>query len=460
MTENKDDKIDLAREIEELDSFLEEQEDDFPLEVEDDEPKKPVFSQPPLEKKKQEKRKASSGKYLFYLVFVMFLIGVGYAGVTYGPQMIKGPQFEKVQTYVAGNSDEFFDNISQKVKSYIPSSSDSNTKAENNRQVESDLNTMFANDGNNLPSPSDQDLVAVDDISTLEENIPVANTIGEVLAITQNANDVENETTPEELDIQAEVESILNDLEIVDDNQVPSMPNAEDLEPLNQDVIETASEIKQIEGAELVAIIEDDASLSPEEIVSEANNFEQPVQAIETKKAVPVVEKRQSKPVDVQKSQPKPVKPADPRLELARSNYDEGNYQSALDVYEQILADDPANTGALTGLQLTKAKIRMSGNQVMQPSVATLSQQLVVNTMPSAPVASVTENNSDIVGLLQRAQNEPNNAALAVQIANIYGMQGQKDKALEWYRNALRLDVMFGSAIDRMAVYDSMADLQ
>jgi thioredoxin-like negative regulator of GroEL len=99
----------------------------------------------------------------------------------------------------------------------------------------------------------------------------------------------------------------------------------------------------------------------------------------------------------------------------------------------------------------------------MQSSaVAVVQEETVImsaDPVPSVP-ANTVSNNNDITVLLNQVRQNPRDARLALQVAEAYKASGAKEKAMEWYRKVLQLDVMQPSGIDRMAVYDAMADMQ
>jgi tetratricopeptide (TPR) repeat protein len=123
---------------------------------------------------------------------------------------------------------------------------------------------------------------------------------------------------------------------------------------------------------------------------------------------------------------------------------EQGDFQGALDLYQAVLNNNPSSTSALTGMQLAKAKLRLVGQQVVP-------QTPDVVTMP------VVDNVSSV--LAQMVAN-PRDASLAVKVADLYKAQGKTAKAVEYYRKALQLDVVYKSGLDRMAVYDALSTLQ
>jgi len=472
MTDNKND-IDLAKEIEELDSFLDEQEESVPLDY-DDEDLPPVFESTIDDAKKQGKKsvksekkgKAGSGKVIGYFIFIFLLLGAAYAGVVYGPHMIEGPQFNKVKTFVSGNSEDTMQDIVDSFKSYIPTSDKVDKEIVDNTPSTPNI------DMSDMSMPiNDSDLIDADEVLPVPSDDiseQPAQNISEAVEQAQLAEMAYENTDNESVDNEAmveEVENVLVGLDIPDDEtQIPSEPInlqdkfAMDLEPLETEVIEEAQEISDMPDEELVDMVEEESMATPTELANKTDtpSLMKPVE-IATKKAVPV----KVSPDPVAK-QPVPVKPQDPRLNQARRMLQQNQYQQALNLYVAILADDPADTGALTGRQLAKAKLRL--NQIPASSANSSVQAPQVQPSPasSQPVTSNTElpSNRDLNGLLQQTQQNPRDAKLAVKLANAYAIAGDKNQALTWYRKALQIDVIYTGGIDRMAIYDAMADLQ
>jgi tetratricopeptide (TPR) repeat protein len=204
---------------------------------------------------------------------------------------------------------------------------------------------------------------------------------------------------------------------------------------------------------------EADIQETPEqtEVMAETDDIEMPQQDMDVieEEAQPVaVEQVAAQPVTQSENipsapkAPKPVKREDPRVEQARNAFDRQDFQQALMLYQAILVDDPANTAALTGRQLSQAKLRMMDRQ----------QPMALATVRAPQLSSAQA--GDVNVLLQQARQNPRNAQLALNVADAYKAMNDASNAMSWYRKALQLDVMTSSGLDRMAIYDSMAELQ
>lgn len=97
-----------------------------------------------------------------------------------------------------------------------------------------------------------------------------------------------------------------------------------------------------------------------------------------------------------------------------------------------------------------------------QPTTTEIgSPQPVAPTAPTtATVTAPISGGGDIQTLLAQARANPNDAALAMRIGDAYRAAGDAANAVTWYRKALQIDAVFRSGIDRMAVYDRLADMQ
>lgn len=62
--------------------------------------------------------------------------------------------------------------------------------------------------------------------------------------------------------------------------------------------------------------------------------------------------------------------------------------------------------------------------------------------------------------MITEAEANPSNTALAVTIGDHYRDRGQKLKARDWYRTALRNDATYKTGLDRMAIYDRLAGVR
>ncbi len=562
MTDKKDELPGFDKEIEDMDQFLEQQEEEFPI-VDDEDVDN--FAPPEFEEPKAEVKKRSAGKkkkglvsQLFtYAVFLGALGGVGYAGVVYAPKLINQEQMDWVQGYVQEGGQNLMGTVANQTQNVI----DDNTEPQNLVPEPQMADT--------LPMPSDSevnDLVGdVEDTSLVAEE--PAETIADALAIAQQAPepeelfpDVPTETTEqspsedffdqipsapmvsedemvqsddavdqmgvmitedaseqeempedgiaeakpapsmdEETQIVeempsaeiAEVEEILLDEEpIIEEGDIlpevvaPSQ-NGDEVEPMAVEA-EIAS-VEEVE-EEILDLEEDNATVEQNEPTQEVDtNLENDVTSVDvtteendiqatpdhqemnresveveaTREEVEIVEE-ETKPIDVDQivaqpvvqadkipsapKAPKPVKREDPRVEQARNAFERQNFQQALTLYQAILADDPANTAALTGRQLSQAKLRMQNQQVAP----------TFTPSPQSP----SMQSSGITVLLQQARQNPRSARTALNVADAYKAMNDVPNAMNWYRKALQLDVMNSSGLDRMAIYDSMAELQ
>jgi hypothetical protein len=176
----------------------------------------------------------------------------------------------------------------------------------------------------------------------------------------------------------------------------------------------------------------------------------EPVPAVEVVEEVEPVKATPVTPTQtVAKKKAEPVKRTDPRVSQARAAFESGDYQSALNLYEAVLAEDAGNTAALTGRQLSRAKLRTLPNN----ATANVQQGTLIPEMRQAPVSATIQQ------ALSRAQSNPRDAVAAANLAKAYAEQGQNSDALEWYRKALQLDAIYKSDINRMAIYDAMGQL-
>ncbi len=253
-----------------------------------------------------------------------------------------------------------------------------------------------------------------------------------------------------------------------DVSEVETMEVTPDLENVNQEI---SGKIESVIVNDTV--IESSVIEAPQVNETEIDVIEELVEEVKIPTAPVVeemvkVEEKIVKPVSVKKSKSKskeivvnnkPLSKVDDRVTQARRAMENNDLQAALNLYQAVLADNPSSTAALTGMQLAKAKLRLSGQA--KPS------QPVVNGSPNVevfPVSAPMIENKSIVNnetsvMAQMAAN-PRDALLAVKVAEEYATQGNKAKAVEYYRKALQLDVIYKSGLDRMAVYDALSTLQ
>lgn len=221
------------------------------------------------------------------------------------------------------------------------------------------------------------------------------------------------------------------------------------------DTAPTVPELETIAGAELtkeagesaaeaIVTVQEPRAPTVETIVNPEPIPEEATPVVEMMKEEPVIQ-ASTKETKVVKTSPKKVavkkkapKRQDPRVMEARRAYEQGDYQTALALYESVLQSDRGNTAALTGRQLAKAKAR-----TIQPQ--------------SATPQSVDPNALTSTALQDRVVRD---ASVALTKAQQYHKAGQKAQAIEWYRKALQLDVIYKGGIDRAGVYDALADLQ
>lgn len=82
-----------------------------------------------------------------------------------------------------------------------------------------------------------------------------------------------------------------------------------------------------------------------------------------------------------------------------------------------------------------------------------------VTSLPSRDM-KIKAPSESIQAMLLQMKTNPQDARSALELANAYDRAGQKMEALEWYRKALKLDALYNTGIDRLAVYDAMALIQ
>ena len=503
LSATEEEKIDFDKEIENLDEFLMESEEDEDLALQDDE----ILTASSFSKSKD---KRGSGKFVSYLIFLLLLGGLLYGGVVYGPQMFSTPELDTFQTNMANRVSDF----EKSNLASVNNSDEAELNVENNMQSASEIEPAseieavevvdIAENVDTLPLASDEEIIVVDNeeviLSTGEETITenntneTATTIADALAITQNA-------TTEEMPV-AEVEGVLVEVIRADDNfeRTPAVSLSEsrsnmtdsqdNLPPLEDDQIKIANDVMQMPEEEIAEVVDavdqvaentkNEASKTNitleaeetlveeaiEETIKVSSSSEQPVNSeeitaivtAETKKVIEnaeqdnsVVEVSEVSDIDInvqhdtaltssnkndnepalntagniKEVEPKEIAKAivtdknvsnespvivsvkqnadDPRIAQAQTSYKAGDYSQALDLYNAILVDDATNTSALTGRQLSRAKMRMepSENAAYQSQVPTS----VVNTSDlsyepiSTTSASTTSNAFDNVAV-------------------------------------------------------------
>ncbi len=506
-TDNDDKRSELDKDIEELDQFLEEQDDHFPFDDEDDQPA-PNFEQSKTEVLKIKGKRSVFGRIIGYFIFLLILGGIAFAGIVYAPKLIDGKQMDQIRGFIGADGQAFIDDMTEMAQTTIQ---DVTGKTINLKTMDDTPQDLVENDSPSLPMPSD---IETGLQPNQEEQEPVvAETIADALNIAQQGNEgvadvdiLSDLDIPEETSEAEDLMPINNDAAMIEadiadmnaeevedivavDEVAPELP-MEDVvdiveqysEAMIEDVVESAPEIADAQVEQTIEAINDIVEdtdqqqipsapeMSAEETVVEtspevvespsAEQTPMPVVDVETKVAQPVIETQKPKAEVKSTQKPKTVKPEDVRVNQARSLYEEGNYASALSLYQAVLADDPANTAALTGRQLAQAKLRLSNDVPVIP--AQMAPTPAVPQSPSVPMVAPTigVNNGDIQSLLNMAQQSPRDARIALNVADAYKQSGDKANAMEWYRKALQLDVLSSSGLDRMVIYDSMADLQ
>ena len=503
MSDNKND-IDLDKEIESLEGLLDEHDesldDTFPLDDDFDE----GLSATP----RTQKSKSGAGKYVAYFAFLAVIGGGGYAAYKYLPNMLQNDTLMALQNNVNDRS------ATVEPQAIIPDTSSIALNTNDTMQVVEPMQMTDA-----LPSAMDDnvdDIIVIDtnndsgfgdvvepDISEqavaeVEDGFkaqPVAETITDALSIAQTAEEeiviieeIANTNAMDEVgdvavDVQNEIAEVIVDAEdnaITSFERVSAMPilKGEDREQLppvviDEPVMNDVETVVEVVVDEVLPVMEDVVTEAP--VVEDIPIIEEVPVVDVVKEEVPVaeliepvidemkvptapvieevvkVEEKTVKPVVVKKSEPKtivvnnkPLAKVDGRVTQARAAMEQGDFQGALDLYQAVLNNNPSSTSALTGMQLAKAKLRLVGQQVVP-------QTPDVVTMP------VVDNVSSV--LAQMVAN-PRDASLAVKVADLYKAQGKTAKAVEYYRKALQLDVVYKSGLDRMAVYDALSTLQ
>lgn len=503
MSDNKND-IDLDKEIENLEGLLNEHDeslgDTFPL---DDDFDDELTATP-----RNQKSKSGAGKYVAYFAFLALLGGGGYAAYKYLPNMLQNDTLMALQTNVNNRT------ATIEPQEIIPQTSSVVMSPEVEKiQIVEAIDTT-----SDLPVAADSDEIIIIDtdnsngfdeiVETSEPEMQKtidsfetgpAETIAEALAIAQTADDevliVEDKIVETDEDVADTVAEVQSDVEDVIENtnnvmtsfeRVPAMPilKGEEIEEvlpavvegkIEEDVADTIVETEievELPEPEQMSVVDTEVIEEPVvEIVAETPQLNEPeidlMEVVAEEMQVPTtpvveeviqVEEKKITPVAVTKSEPKeivvnnkPLAKVDDRVTQARLAMEQGNVQAALDLYQAVLNDNPSSTSALTGMQLAKAKLRLSGQQVtdQNPSVV---------TMPVVPAVSAQSNDLSLA-LAQMAAN-PRDASLAVKVAELYKAQGQTAKAVEYYRKALQLDIVYKSGLDRMAIYDALSALQ
>jgi len=510
MSDNKsDDNIKFDQEIENLDSFLEEQDEAYPLE--DDDELSAYGAPSNIEK--------SGGivKYLGYLILLVILGGVVFFGVKMAPKFLGNAELaglNDLQNNIMSRTNDIIDDgrdlmADNNGDAYIaPVSSEgalplaSDTPETNNviSEIENSYeeqqgyfedapafadNTVIADEtivfndatpndptfeGDMIEIQDDDEIILEDETSEaddldpiLESNIDTANNVAkmqndEVIDLIEAVDEVAEVSSEmaaqENLSQEAQdiiVENSVKDV-VTKISEEKSKSNVDEVDASNADNMIATTDISDADVDKAV----NDTLVEAEEIIMEVKDIPQ----------------LKAEPVPSTPSAPKkivvnnePLKSVDPRVNTARTAYEAGDYMKAANLYQQVLSADPSSTAALTGIQLSKAKLRMQGvsSASITPQVAPTAQPFANTTAnpsaaPVAPAAALNSNSVDMA--LAKINADPRNANLAVNLAQAYASTGNTAKATEWYRKALQLDVLSNSGIDRMAVYDALAALQ
>jgi hypothetical protein len=496
MSDNKND-IDLDKEIESLEGLLNEHDesldDTFPLDDDfDDE-----LSATP----RTTQSKSGAGKYVAYFAFLALLGGGGYAAYKYLPNMLQNDTLMALQNNLNDRT------ATVEPQAIIP---DTSSIALNSNGATQIVEPMQETDALPVAMDNSADEIIIIDASNENNDggfgdvvMPVpseltdvfdekpAETIAEALAIAQTAEEeiiiVENTPVEEVMDVVAEVQDEIQDV-IEEDlttsfERVPALPILKGVdreEVLPPVVAEISIEEEPVLSEEIIEVVEPVLENTPvietvmvEEPVIETPQISEPeVDLMETvveEMKVPtapvveeiVVKEKTVTPVAVKKSEPKaivvnnkPLAKVDGRVTQARVAMGQGHLQNALNLYQSVLNDNPSSTAALTGMQLAKAKLRLAGQQVIP-------QEASVEVFPVGPDAIKTNTQGgDLSSVMAQMAANPRDASLAVKVAQLYKGQGNTAKAVEYYRKALQLDVVYKSGLDRMAIYDALSTLQ
>lgn len=352
------------------------------------------------------------------------------------------------------------------------------------------------------------------DVSIDDGDATVAQTISEALQAAQNVEPDVTAEIIETVDNTLNVEQNMTEMDVapqapdlmVNMERIPATPmisdNQGDLPPLDNESIDTANQVMQMTEEEIVETVEaadevaaqvseiaeeaplddviqnsivegavdevvadvaeiavtEDAAIEPETIemvvedtVTEAEAVVEELETVEV--ATPKAEPVKTELAKVAKpSEPvinnKPVVQNNPKLKTARAAYDKGDYKMALDLYNQVLNANPADTSALTGRQLATAKLRMNAQSAPQAEV------------PSMTAPAATAQTQALQTLIAQMNANPRDAITALKLGDAYRDAGNNAMALDLYRKALQLDVIYPAGMDRMSVYDRMADIQ
>lgn len=259
----------------------------------------------------------------------------------------------------------------------------------------------------------------------------------------------------------------------VEQQEVPS-PNVDDVE-----VVDTV----------------DSADVEPEPVVAEVEKVEE---AVVSKPKTAVKQKPSQK--DIYKAAERNttvyqfMKKQD--LQLARNALSQGRYEDALNLYNQLYADNPNNYDVAMGRALA-----LQYNGKNEQAIAAYNEILSVNPSDrvasrnkeelmsqgykagsssyTAPKASVSKpsgedtamarravqeaqkgNYNDAIDLIQAALSlNPNNAFHAYNAGIIYDMAGQTNSAVVFYERALELDAVNGlnAKLPRGQIYDRLS---
>jgi len=511
MTDDNNKRPDLDKEIEELDQILEQQDpvDDYDLsELEFGEPE---FEQSEAEARKAKKRQSGGGGFLGFLFVLLLLGGLGYAGYMYGPQLLGEDRFEELKTQGndlladMGLMDHDHDHAHMNDDSYqdmgMADTMDNVPMGNSWPLGDNDISVSVPSE----PMMSD-DMMDMTDQEPVTEGEEVAETIADALNIAQQATaegmdapSPSPESMPEMVndDPMIMAEEGVDDLPMLDNERIYQEMAAADM-PVS-DIVEAVEDTAMITNDPL-AVTDTDAdtmmmesepvpAVEEDTITDIANEFEaaaEEVIVVEEKivqmptapkeeepnptasmndeankvTAAPKAEPKKAAP-RAKRTTPKKIvtKRLDPRVREARMLMEEGNYMMALTTYQAVLSDDPADTAALTGRQLAQAKLRMQQQSQQQP-MAEMPVTAPVQIETPMVEKEVSHSSPEIQSLLNLLRQSPRDAQVALQLAQAYQAASESTKAIEWYNKALQLDVFQPSGLDRMAVYDAIADLQ
>jgi|GEM_PF-7106647 len=458
-------------ELESLDDFLKADsytpsDDVFPLEEED------------LIPLVDEGRRGASFvfKMVIYLVFLAFLGGLGYVGIEYVPQwagidgvgLFKQDDGDRVNGFSQEDRTGFLQ-VTQEQEPMVqpmPMASDVISVSEDDFVVV-DADTPFS-------SGFDEGEPAMDTMWEVDDSLQASN-IANIVEITQAAI-----TDPETVVVLQEPVDVFSVTEADIENiftKVPTAPSVDEfiLPPVDETPL-SAVAVRDLQSTQKTA--------------SEPMNDVSVVDVPEVKAvAVPPV-RRQAAPkakVSPKAVQVEKIKPAinaaaqlnatnDMRIVEGRTALRTGDFARAIRIFDSILREDPAHVHALTGKQMAVSKVRYIGNDMTvttpvvdgvsapvtarRPTDVFVPRRSAADLEPlSAPVINTT-GTTHIQRIMAQAEANPRDASLALGVGDAFRAAGDRARATEWYRKALQLDAVYGSAIDRMSIYDRLATVQ